>query len=140
MYNLLHKGIAVHRFTSGKRLKMEIDKLVKGGIIEKVKGKPTYISNTPPKKNPDYIRLCIDMREANKDVQSERYILPTLDELIHDLNGSTVFNNLISGYHQFELHPDYGYITFSTRWNFPVKTLEYRQPQRYSRILSVRRY
>ena len=39
--------------------------------------------------------------------------MPTLDELIHDLNGAIVFSklDLSSGYHQLELHPSSRYIT-----------------------------
>ncbi|XP_021352181.1 uncharacterized protein K02A2.6-like [Mizuhopecten yessoensis] len=102
------------------KVKKEIDKLVEGDIIEKVEGTPTpWISPivTPPKKDPDEIRLCVDMREANKAIQRERHVLPTMDELIHDLNGATVFSklDLRSGYHQLELDPKSRYITtFST--------------------------
>ena len=63
------------------------------------------------------IRLCVDMREANKAVKRERHTIPTIDELILDLNGAKVFSklDLRSGYHQLELHPDSRYITtFST--------------------------
>ena len=53
----------------------------------------------PPKKDGS-IRLCINICEP-------------LDELIHDLNGATVFSklDLSSGYHQLELHPSSRYIT-----------------------------
>ena len=67
---------------------------------------------TPPWKDGS-IRLCIDMREPDKAIIRERHNMPTLDELIHALNGVTVFNklDLFNGYHQFELHPSSRYIT-----------------------------
>jgi hypothetical protein len=53
------------------------------------------------------------MHNANKAITRERHILPTIDELIHDLNGSTVYSklHLRSGYHQLELDPSSRYIT-----------------------------
>lgn len=53
------------------------------------------------------------MREANKAIAREKHLLPTIDELIHDLSGTTTFSklDLRSGYHQLELHPDSRYIT-----------------------------
>ena len=86
--------------------------------IEKVPvGEPTpWVSTivTPPKKDGS-IRLCIDMREPNKAmiIIRERHNMPTLDELIHALNGATVFSklDLSSGYNQLELHPSCRYIT-----------------------------
>ena len=57
------------------------------------------------------------MREANKAIERERHMLPTLDEVIHDLNGGTVFSklDLNQGYHQLLLHLDSRHITkFST--------------------------
>jgi hypothetical protein len=47
------------------------------------------------------------MRNTNKAITHERHILPTIDELIHDLSGSTVYSklDLRSGYHQLELVP-----------------------------------
>ena len=54
------------------------------------------------------------MREANKAISRERHLLPTLDEVIHDLNGATVFSklDLNQGYHQLLLHPDSRHITY----------------------------
>ena len=54
---------------------------------------------------------------TNKAISRERHLLPTLDEVIHDLNGATVFIklDLNQGYHQLLLHPDSRHITtFST--------------------------
>ena len=102
------------------KIEKELDKLKEQDIIEKVDGEATpWVSAivTPPKKNPDEIRLCVDMREANKAITRERHLLPTIDELIHDLSGATTFSklDLRSGYHQLVLHPDSRYITtFST--------------------------
>ena len=90
--------------------------LLREDTIEKVPvGEPTpWVAPivTPPKKDGS-IRLCIDMREPNKAIMRERHNMPTLDELIHDLNGATVFSklDLSSGYHQLELHPSSRYIT-----------------------------
>ena len=94
----------------------EEQRLLREDTIEKVPvGEPTpWVSPivTPPKKDGS-IRLCIDMREPNKAIMRERHNMPTLDELIHDLNGATVFSklDLSSGYHQLELHPSSRYIT-----------------------------
>jgi hypothetical protein len=99
----------------------EIEKLLKD-VIEKVEDTPTpwvYVSHivTPPKKEPGAIRLCVDMREPNQAIQRERHQMPTIDELINDLNLAKVFSklDLRAGYHQLELHEDSRYITtFST--------------------------
>jgi hypothetical protein len=63
------------------KVEKEINKLLKEDIIEKVtQGSPTpWVSPivTPPKKNQDEIRLCVDMWEANKAIFRERHVLPT---------------------------------------------------------------
>lgn len=98
----------------------EIQYLVDTDIKEKVEGEPTPCISpivTPPKKDGEEIRLCVDMREANRAVKRERHTIPTIDELILDLNDAKVFSklDLRSGYYQLELHPDSRYITtFST--------------------------
>lgn len=54
----------------------------------------------------------------NCAIQRERYITPTVDDLIHDLNdlNAVCFTklDLNAGYHQLELHPDSRYITTFT--------------------------
>ena len=51
------------------------------------------------------VRMCIDMREPNKGIERVRYEIPTVDDIIHELNGATVFSklDLNMAYHQLEL-------------------------------------
>ena len=67
-------------------------------------------------KQNDEIRLCVDMRRANEAIIRERYQRPSVDEVLHNLNQSTVFSKLDLrwGYHQLELHPDSRSITTFT--------------------------
>ena len=99
-----------------KKVEPEIDNLLKQDIIEKVEGVPTpWISPivVTPKKDSSKIRVCVDMRQPNKAIMRERHQMPTVDELIHDLNGATVFSkvDLRSGYHQLVLDPSSRSIT-----------------------------
>ena len=59
------------------------------------------------------IRICVDMRMANRAINCERHPTPTIDDLIHTLNGVTVFSklDLRAGYHQLTLAPESRYIT-----------------------------
>ena len=62
------------------------------------------------------VRICVDMCRANKAITCERYPTPTIDHLIHTLNGATVFSelDLRSGCHQIVLAPQSRYITMFT--------------------------
>ena len=112
-----HSQVPFHR---REKVAKEIVKLEAADIIEKVFGPTEWVSRimTPHKpKKPDEIRLCVDMREANKAILRTRHVTPTLDELITAFNGATVFSkiDLRSGYHQLVLHPSSCHITtFST--------------------------
>ena len=57
-----------------------------------------------PKSNQD-IRLCVDMRKANTAIIRERHYVPTIEEVLSDLQGSTIFSkcDLKWGFHQIEL-------------------------------------
>ena len=64
-----------------------------------------------PKKN-ENVRICVDMRMANKVIHWKQHPSPTVDDLIHTLNTATVFSKLYlrSGYHQLSLAPESWYI------------------------------
>ena len=95
----------------------ELDRLDKLDIIERVDGPTPWVSPivVVPKKSGD-VRICVDMREANKAVQRIKHVMPTIDELITGLNGACVFSilDLKFAYHQLELNPESRYITTFT--------------------------
>ena len=90
------------------------------GVIERISGPTPWISPivvVPKPKAPGQIRVCIDMRQPNKAILRERHPTPTINEMIHELNGATVFSklDLNQGYNQLELDESSRYITtFST--------------------------
>ena len=106
-----HRRIPFHM---RKKVEQELENLEKQGIIEKVEGPTPWVSPlvATPKKNGD-ARICVDMRRANQAIQRERHPSPTVDDLTHTLNGSTVFSklDLRAGYHQLLLAPESRYIT-----------------------------
>ena len=112
-----HRRIPFH---VRKQVEAELERLEKLDIIEKVEGPTPWVSPivaAPKPRNPSQIRLCVDMRRPNEAVKRERHITPTIDDMILDLNGATVFSklDLSNGYHQLELDPGSRYITtFST--------------------------
>ena len=64
-------------------------------------------------KNDGTVRLCVDMRMPNCAIKRERHPTPTVDDLIHEMNGAKVFSklDLRSGNHQLTLSKDSRYIT-----------------------------
>ena len=88
------------------KLEKKLDELEELNIIEKVTTSSSWISPVVivPKKNGD-VRLCIDMRQANTAVKRIKHPIPTIDEVLQDLNNSTMFSKLDIkwAYHQMEL-------------------------------------
>ena len=58
-----------------------------------------------PKKDHSQIRLNVDMRVANQAIPRRHTQHPTIDDVVNELSGSTVFSHLdmSKGYHQLEL-------------------------------------
>lgn len=110
-----HRRIPFHQ---RKNVEQCVNELLEQDIIEPAEGPTPWINPVVivPRSNGS-IRMCIDMREANMAISRERHVMPTLNEIIHDINGCKVFSkiDLKNGYHQLGLHQDSRYITtFST--------------------------
>jgi len=88
------------------KLEKKLEQLVEMDIIEKVEGPTPCVSPIVivPKKNDD-IRICVDMRRANEAIERSRHPIPTIDDVLSDLSGNTLFTqlDLTMGYHQLEL-------------------------------------
>ena len=107
-------------FALRKRVHTELAELEKQGIIEDITDKPTpWLSPmviVPKGKNG--IRLCLDMRNANKAIERTRYPTPTVEDLTVKLRKAKKFSklDLKSAFHQLELSPKSRYITaFQTK-------------------------
>jgi hypothetical protein len=95
-------------FSMREKAEAKLEELVEMDIIEEVQGPTPWVSPivVVPKADGD-IRLCVDMRQANAAIVRERYPIPTIDEVLENLNESAVFTKLDLkwGFHQIELEP-----------------------------------
>ena len=97
----------------------ELKRLEQNDIIEDATGPTPWVSPivaAPKPKNPNEVRVCVDMRLPNQAIRRERHPSPTVDEIIHSLNGAKKFSklDLRSGYHQLVLAPESRHITTFT--------------------------
>ena len=101
-----------------EKLSQKLDELERLDIIEKVNEPSEWISPVVVVPKPgDDIRLCVDMRRANQAVKRVHHPIPTVDELLQELNNSKVFSKLDIKweYHQIELEKESrGITTFIT--------------------------
>ena len=93
----------------------KLDELMKEDIIEEVPSGPTeWVSPLVVEPKPDGDkRVCVDTKRANEAVERERHPIPTIEEVLHDVNGSTAFSKLDLkwGFHQVELETESRRIT-----------------------------
>ena len=73
-------------------VELELLRLVREGILERVSGPTTWVSNLVivPKEDGS-VRLCSDARAANKAIKRIRHMGLTIDDIIYRLNGSKWF-------------------------------------------------
>ena len=142
------KPVAQHvrRIPFGLREKVDkkLDELLELDIIEEVpEGPSEWVSPlvVVPKGDGD-LRVCVDMRRANEAIVRERHPIPTVEELLHDLNGSTVFSkiDLKWGFHQILLSEESRHVTtFVThRGLYRYKRLMFgvtSAPEKYQQII-----
>ena len=95
-------------------LSQKLKELEELDIIEKTTGPTHWVSPVivVPKSDGD-IRLCVDMRKANLAVKRKRHPIPTIEELLQEMNQSKILSKLDVkwAYHQIELDPESRNIT-----------------------------
>ena len=88
------------------KVKSELENMEQSGIIERITEATDWCAPmVPVMKKTGAVRICTDFKRLNQSIKRERYMLPTLDDILHKLNGSKVFSKLdaASGYHQIPL-------------------------------------
>ncbi|CAK8692680.1 uncharacterized protein LOC143462177 [Clavelina lepadiformis] len=126
------------------KVEEKLDELLQADIIEAVpEGPTTWISPLVVIPKPDGdIRICVDMHRANEAIVRERHPIPTVEELLLELNGSTVFSKLDLkwGFHQIMLDEDSRHVTtFVTHQGlYRYKRLMFglnSAPEKYQKII-----
>ena len=126
-----------------EKIEKKLDELLHEDIIERVDGPTPWVNPVVvvPKPNGE-VRLCVDMRCANKAIIRERHPIPTIDEVLNDMQEGSVFSKLDLkwGYHQIELSTESrGITTFATHKGlFRYKRLMFgisSAPEKYQQVI-----
>ena len=114
---LPHRCIPFH---IRKQVEEKLKQLECDGIVERAEGPTPWVSPivvVPKPQKLNKIRICVDMCSLNKAIVREWHIIPTIDDVLSDLNCCKVFSeiDLNQGYNQIPLHSDSRLLTtFST--------------------------
>ena len=76
-----------------ENLRDQIDKWLEQGVI-KPSVSPWATPLVPLKKKDRWRRWVTDLRELNKQMVKDSYLLKNIQEILHSLQGATVFSSL----------------------------------------------
>ena len=96
------------------KVKTELQRLEKAGIIEPIEEPTDWCAPiVPVLKKSGSVRITTDFKQLNKAVKRERYMLPTLEDILVKLSGARVFSKLdeTSGFFQLPLDDESAKLT-----------------------------
>lgn len=65
------------------------------GIIERVTEPTEWVAPMVPViKHSGKVMICVGLTKLNENVKREKYVLPTIDSILHKLAGSAVYSTL----------------------------------------------
>ena len=99
------------------RLQQTLERNVTSGVLKKVDEPTDWVSNlVVVEKKDGSLRLCLDPKDLNRAIKREHYTIPTLQEIVTEFAGNTVFStlDLKDGYWQIQLEESSRLCTFST--------------------------
>ena len=82
-------------FTQREKVKEELDRMEKLGVIRKAEGPTEWVSSLVVVEKPNgKVRLCLDPRDLNKAIQREHYPMKAVEEVAAELSDAKVFSVL----------------------------------------------
>jgi hypothetical protein len=104
-----------------EKVKIELDRMLEGGIIEPVEESEWINPMVVQDKKSGEIRICVDLRKLNDACLNDPFLTPFIDEVLDNVGGHEVysFTDGFLGYHQFKINKeDRHKTTFATKWGF----------------------
>ena len=100
-----YRRVAYHLIPAAEK---ELTTLMNMGVLERSSGRETWVSQivvVPKEKKPGEVRITSDARCLNKAIVRQRLVMPTLEEVAYDLEGSVCFSEIDfnKAFHQLEL-------------------------------------
>ena len=77
-------------------------------VIEKVNGTTSWINPLVAVEKPKGdMRICLDMRQANRAILGEKHPVPTVEETLQEISEAKCFGKLElnTAFHPIERHP-----------------------------------
>lgn len=88
-------------------LKISLEELINGKIIEKVEGLSEWVKALVLVKKPNgSLRICLDPKDINKVIKREYCPIPTLEQITSDMAGATIFSTLDATQGSYEIKLD----------------------------------
>lgn len=100
-------------------MKPELDKMVKSGMVEEITEPTEWCAPMLllPRKS-GQVRIFVGLNRLNQAVERERYFLQTLDDILPQLSGTTMF---------LQLDAASRFITLFGRYFFHKETMKVQQ-------------
>ena len=96
------------------KVEQELQRMEGNGVIKRITEPTDWCAPMVPVMNKGGgTRICVDPKKLNRAVKRESYMLPTLEDAMHKLKGSTVFTKLdaTSGFWQLPLDDETAKLT-----------------------------
>ncbi|KAB0790075.1 hypothetical protein PPYR_15607 [Photinus pyralis] len=78
-------------FAIQEQFKKHLNELVNLKIIERVEGSSEWVNSyVIVRKNNGSLRICLDPKNLNESIKDSKYKLTSLDDIISNINGSTI--------------------------------------------------